>query len=35
VVANIFWLWSVTVASIGALEVTRLREEEASNDPEI
>lgn len=35
VVVNMFLLWRVTVASMGAFEVTRLREDEASNEPKI
>lgn len=35
VVVNIFRLWRFTVASMGALEVTKLRDKDASNDPDI
>lgn len=34
-VVNIFRLWRFTVASMGALEVTKLRDKDASNDPDI
>ena len=35
VVANMFVLWRVMADSMGAFEVTRFREDEASNEPEM